>query len=235
MTNHLPSGAGMSGGTPNAAPRHRAVLLDLDGTLLDSADLIMSAFEATLEANLHVSIDRAEIRASWSRPIRERFRLFAPDQEEMLAQDYIQRYLALHDERARLFPGVPEVLETLRRRGYAMAIVTSKRRATTQAAIQRFALNRWCTVVVADEDVVRHKPYPDPIHAAAERLGLSAADTLMVGDSPLDIASGRSAGATTAAALWGTVEAPAVLAEIPDHRLAAPRDLLALCPTREGR
>jgi len=52
----------------------------------------------------------------------------------------------------------------------------------------------------------------------------------MVGDSPLDIASGRSAGATTAAALWGTVEAPALLAEAPDHRLATPRDLLAVCP-----
>lgn len=213
---------------------HRAVLLDLDGTILDSADLIISAFEATLQANLHVSADRAEILATWSLPIRERFRLLAPDQDEMLAQDYIRRYLAIHDEQARLFPGVPDVLEELRRRGYAMAIVTSKRRATTQAAVRRFALDRWCTVVVADEDVLRHKPHPDPIYAAAERLGLSARDTLMVGDSPLDIAAGKSAGATTAAALWGSVDAPAVLAESPDHRLATPPDLLALCPPREA-
>lgn len=221
------------GGTRGAAPRYRAVLLDLDGTLLDSADLIMTAFEATVRANLHLPIERAEILSMWS--FRERFRVLAPGQDEMLAEDYVRRYLALHDERARLFPGDPDVLETLRRRGYAMAIVTSKRRATTQAAIRRFALDRWCAAVIADEDVLRHKPYPDPIHAAAERLGLSAADALMVGDSPLDIVSGRSAGAATAAALWGTVEAPAVLAEAPDHRLADPRDLLSVCPAREVR
>jgi pyrophosphatase PpaX len=231
LTVEIVSDAGPRHGVPQgAAPRHRAVLLDLDGTLLDSADLIMTAFEETVRANLTQSVDRAEILTMWSRPIRERFRLLAPGQDEMLAQDYVRRYLALHDARARLFPDVPDVLETLRRRGYAMAIVTSKRRATTQAAVGRFNLDRWCTVVVTEEDVPRHKPYPDPVQAAAERLGLSAAAALMVGDSPLDIAAGRAAGASTAAALWGTVDAPAVLAEAPDHRLATPLDLVAVCP-----
>ncbi len=228
MSDAVVRGVGRGGERPRR--RYRAVLLDLDGTLLDSADLIMTAFEATVRENLQLSVDRAEILSMWSRPIRERFRILAPGRDELLAQDYIRRYLALHDARARLFPGIPDVLETLCQRGYAMAIVTSKRRATTEVAVRRFELDRWCSVVIADEDVLRHKPYPEPILAAAERLGLPAADALMVGDSPLDIASGRSAGATTAAALWGTAEAPALLAEAPDHRLAAPRDLLAVCP-----
>jgi pyrophosphatase PpaX len=218
-----------------SARRIGAVLFDLDGTLIDSAELIMTAFEATVQANLHQTIDRTEILGMWSRPIRERFRALAPDQDEMLAQDYLRRYLALHDRYARLFPGVGDVLETLRRRGYAMGIVTSKRRATAQAAVSGFHLDRWCTVVIADEDVDRHKPDPEPVQLAAARLGISAAETLMVGDSPLDIAAGHRAGAATAAALWGTVEASTLLAEAPDHRLTRPEDLLPICPSGTDR
>jgi pyrophosphatase PpaX len=213
--------------------RSRAVLFDLDGTLLDSAELIMTAFEATVQANLHQTIDRAEILGMWSRPIRERFHALAPDRDEMLAQDYLRRYLALHDQYARLFPGIPLVLETLQERGYAMGIVTSKRRATAQAAVHAFRLDRWCTAIIADEDVARHKPDPEPVLAAASRLGVPVAEALMVGDSPLDIAAGRRAGARTAAALWGTVEASPLLAEAPDHRLTHPEDLLTLCPAGE--
>jgi len=148
MSDAVVRGGGRGGETRHQ--RYRAVFLDLDGTLLDSADLIMTAFEATVRENLQLSVDRAEILSMWSRPIRERFRILAPGRDEMLAQDYIRRYLALHDARARLFPGIPDVLETLGRRGYAMAIVTSKRRATTQAAVRRFELDRWCSVVIAD-------------------------------------------------------------------------------------
>jgi pyrophosphatase PpaX len=217
--------------TPEPAlKRYRAVLFDLDGTLIDSAELIMTAFEDTVRANLHQAIDRTEILGMWSRPIRERFHALAPDQAEALAQDYLRRYLALHDQHARLFPGIPHVLHTLHRRGYAMGIVTSKRRATTQAAVLRFQLDRWCSVIVTDEDVPRHKPDPEPVRTAATRLGVPMAEALMVGDSPLDVVAGRRAGTGTAAALWGTVEASALLAEAPDHQLAHPGELLALCP-----
>ena len=215
--------------------RYGAVLFDLDGTLIDSAELIMTAFETTVQANLHQTIDRAAILGMWSRPIRERFRALAPDRDEVLAQDYLRRYLALHDRYARLFPGVADVLEALRVRGYAMGIVTSKRRATTEAAVSGFHLDRWCTVIITDEDVTRHKPDPEPVRAAASQLGVSVAEALMVGDSPLDIAAGHRAGAGTAAALWGTVEASPLLAEAPDHRLARPEDLLPICPAETER
>ncbi len=220
---------------PLIGRRYGAVLFDLDGTLIDSAELIMTAFEATVQANLHQTIDRTAILGMWSRPIRERFRALAPDRDEVLAQDYLRRYLALHDRYARLFPGVADVLEALRVRGYAMGIVTSKRRATTEAAVSGFHLDRWCTVIITDEDVTRHKPDPEPVRAAASQLGVSVAEALMVGDSPLDIAAGHRAGAGTAAALWGTVEASPLLAEAPDHRLARPEDLLPICPAETER
>ncbi len=209
--------------------RYRALLFDLDGTLLDSADLIIAAFQETCRVRLQREVGRTTILKSRALPIRERFHALAPDRDEELAQDYLARYLALHDRLARLFPGVPEVLDALAGRGYRLGIVTSKRRATTRASVEAFRLDRWCRVIVADEDVTRHKPDPEPVRTAAELLGVPVSDTLMVGDTALDIAAGRAAGAGTAAALWDPISVRGVLAAEPDHRLHRPEDLLAIC------
>jgi pyrophosphatase PpaX len=220
---------------PDAAARaYRAVLFDLDGTLVDSADLIIAAFQETVAARLHRRVSRAEVLATWSRPIRERFHALAPDRDEALSREYLRRYLALRPRYARLFPGVGAVLETLAGRGYALGIVTSKRRATAWAEVTGFRLDRWCTATVAEEDVRRHKPDGEPVRTACARLGVPVEAALMVGDSALDIDAGRNAGAGTAGALWGAVDRAALLDAAPDHRLRRPEDLLALCPERKA-
>jgi len=214
-----------TGGAP-----YRAVLFDLDGTLLDSAELIVTAFADTCQTVLGRTVDREETLRTWSWPVRARFATLSPELADDATQAYLRRYLELHDRTARLFPGVPEVLEALLARGYLVGIVTSKRRATTAAAVRAFGLNRWCRAVVVDEDVRRHKPDPEPVTLGAQRLGVAAAEALMVGDSVVDIAAGRGAGAGTAAALWGTMHLDDVLGERPDHRLETPEALLPLCP-----
>jgi pyrophosphatase PpaX len=208
---------------------YRAVLFDLDGTLLDSADLIVTSFVDTCRELLGRTLDPAETLRGWSWPVRARFHALAPGRADELTRDYLRRYLELHDRYARLFPGVTDVLDTLRARGYLLGIVTSKRRATTAAAVRAFGLDRWCPVIVVDEDVRRHKPDPEPVTLGARRLGVAAADALMVGDSVEDIAAGRGAGAGTAAALWGTMHLEDVLGERPDHRLEHPGMLLTIC------
>ncbi len=210
--------------------RYRAILFDLDGTLLDSAALIVAAFQETCRVRLGRDVDRPTVLRTWSQPIRERFRALAPDRADELARDYVTRYLALQDRCARLFPGVEATLVALRERGYALGIVTSKRRATTRAAVSAFRLDRWCSAIVADEDVARHKPDPEPVLAAASLLGVRPPEALMVGDSALDVMAGRRAGAGTAVALWGAVDPDGALAHRPDYRLDRPEDLLPLCP-----
>ncbi len=220
------------GGAPGR--RLAAILFDLDGTLLDSAELIITAFQETCRSRLHRDIDRATILRDWARPIRERFHALAPGRDEELSRDYLRRYLALHDRLARLFCGVPALLRALAARGYAMAVVTSKRRATTQAAVGAFGLAEWCPVIITDEDTRRHKPDPEPVRLAVSRLGVAAADTLMVGDTPFDVEAGRDAGAATAGALWGAVDPDALRAARPDYIVARPENLLALCPPLDG-
>ena len=210
------------------ARNYRAVLFDLDQTLLDSADLIVTAFMDTCRTLLRRTLDREETLRTWAWPVRARFHELAPDRADELTQEYLRRYLAEHDRRARLFPGVPDVLDTLCARGYRLGIVTSKRRATTEAAVRAFGLDRWCGVMVVDEDVRRHKPDPEPVLLAVNRLRVAADETLMVGDSAEDISAGRGAGAGTAAALWGAMRIDEVLGAQPDHRLEHPDALLAL-------
>jgi pyrophosphatase PpaX len=212
----------------NALP-YRAVLFDLDGTLLDSADLIVTSFVDTCRVLLGRTLDREETLRTWSWPVRAKFQALAPGRADELTREYLRRYLELHDRRARLFPGVPDVLTALRERGYRLGIVTSKRRATTDAAVRAFRLDHWCTAIVVDEDVRRHKPDPEPVALGARRLGIAAHEALMVGDSAEDIAAGRGAGTATAAALWGTMRLDDVLEERPDHRLERPDALLNVC------
>lgn len=219
----------MSGPSPR---RYRAVLFDLDQTLLDSADLIVTAFVDTCRALLGRTLDRDETLRTWSWPVRARFHELAPGRADELTREYLRRYLEEHDRRARLFPGVPDVLDALCARGYLLGIVTSKRRSTTEAAVRTFGLDRWCGVIVVDEDVHRHKPDPEPVELAARRLGVAPAEALMVGDSAEDITAGRGAGTGTAAALWGALRVEEVLRAQPDHRLDAPDILLALLNRR---
>jgi pyrophosphatase PpaX len=212
----------------------RAVLFDLDQTLLDSADLVVTAFVDTCRALLGRTLDPEETLRSWSWPVRARFERLAPGRGDELTHEYLRRYLEDHDRRARLFPGVPEVLDALCARGYRLGIVTSKRRSTTEAAVRAFRLARWCGVIVVDEDVRRHKPDPEPVALALRRLGVAPAEGLMVGDSAEDITAGREAGAATAAALWGAMRVDEVLGAGPDHELDRPENLLSLLNRQPG-
>ncbi len=208
---------------------YRAVLFDLDGTLLDSADLIVTSFVETCRTLLGRTLDRGETLRTWSWPVRAKFHAIAPGRADELTKEYLRRYLEMHDERARLFPGVPAVLDALSARGYLLGIVTSKRRATAGAAVRAFGLDRWCRAIVVDEDVSRHKPHPEPVTLGARLLSVAPAEALMVGDSVEDMAAGRGAGAGTGAALWGTMRLDDLLGTEPDHRLENPEALLAVC------
>src|SRR5690348_1645744 len=92
---------------------YRAVLFDLDGTLLDSAELIVTSFVETYRTLVGPTLDREETLRNWSWPVRAKFHALAPDRADELSQAYLRRYLELHDRHARLFPGVTDVLAEL--------------------------------------------------------------------------------------------------------------------------
>lgn len=197
------------------------LLFDLDGTLIDSRALVLQVSIETLRRGAGVAVSVEEIEQTLSWTVTDRFRKFAPDRARDLVALYTTLYTA-NIASARPFPGIPEMLAALRDRGISCAVVTSRRRATAEPVLREHHLLPFFRAVVCEEDVAAPKPAPDPVVTASARLGAPTREAVMVGDSVLDMQSGRSAGARTGAALWGTLERDALLASAPDYVLETP-------------
>jgi AHBA synthesis associated protein len=120
------------------------------------------------------------------------------------------------------------MLDALRTRECRLAIVTSKRRHTTELAVTRFNLAGYFHALVSEPDVPAAKPAPDPILRALELMEASRDGALMVGDSIIDIRTARAAGVRAVAALWGTREDEALLVKGADFVASAPADIVGL-------
>ncbi len=183
----------------------RAVLFDLDGTLIDSIGLIVDAMHHAFEGfGGTVPADSAWM-AGIGTPLFKQLALYARSAEEldMLRERYRAYQFIHHDDVIKEYPGTTAVLEDLHARGLAMGIVTSKGDELARRGLELTGLARFLPVVVSADSVTKYKPEPEPVLLALERLGVRADEALMMGDSPHDISSGNAAGVRTIGALWG--------------------------------
>jgi pyrophosphatase PpaX len=188
----------------------RAVIFDLDGTLIDSIELIVRSYEhAVLEHGLP-SPGRSEWLRWLGTPLKHQFSLLVgecEDQEarvEALIRTYRAWNLAHHDELVKPYRGVTEAVARLAADGRTLGIVTSKMRASAQRGMLHVGLEpQWFQAVVGLEDTARHKPDPAPLLLALEQLGVAPEQAIYVGDSPHDAACAQAAGATAMAVRWG--------------------------------
>ena len=211
------------------SPRFDALLLDFDGTVLDTIDLILASFRFTMGEHLDQVPPDSVWLAGMGTPLIVQLRALSTDeaQAQAMRNSYLAHQVAHHDDLARTFDGMQACLDAVHGR-LPLALVTSKARAGVDRSFRAFGLAPYFDVLVTADDVERPKPAPEPVQRAARALGVQTDRCLMVGDSPHDIASGRAAGATTAAAGWGAFDPPALRAANPDHWLDQPADLTAL-------
>ena len=215
-----------------------ALLFDLDGTLVDSIELILRSFRYTFRQHTGEVPPDAKWIAGLGTPLFTQLKEFT--QDDALARAMIATYreyqLAHHDEYMRAYEGVSEAMTELRAAGHATAVVTSKMSDLAARALDYTGLSWTIDVIVGMEDTKRHKPDPEPVRAALAELGRNANDAVFLGDSPYDIAAGNAAGVITVAAQWGPF-APAELdAARPTHQVSKMRDFPALVARlEEGR
>jgi pyrophosphatase PpaX len=206
--------------------RFPVVLFDFDGTVVDSGAMILASFRHATKTVLDRDLSDAELLAAVGTPLHDQMRSIDADRADELVAVYRAHNEPLHDA-LQPCDGMLDVLAALKREGRCLGIVTAKRSATVDLAFAVLPLRDYFDVVVAADDVERHKPAPDPLLVALDRLGAETADAAYVGDSPFDVAAAKAAGVHAVAVTWGGIYTEDTLrAERPDTVVSTPQELL---------
>jgi pyrophosphatase PpaX len=136
----------------------------------------------------------------------------APEHADELVRVYREHNESIHDE-LETCVGMEDVLATLRAQGRRLGIVTAKRAKTVELAFRYLPLGDYFDTIVAGDDTVRHKPDPDPLLLALERLAASPDEAAYVGDSPYDMRAAQAAGVHAVGVTWGKIHDRDALAD----------------------
>lgn len=208
-----------------------AVLFDLDGTLLDTLGDFLTAFEKLARENRRPVPRAGQMRHLLSYGARMMVaEALGLEEEDPALEKHRLRFLDIYREvsgqKARLFPGMGEVLTHLRGREIPWGVVTNKFRIHSTELLDRLALQ--VPALVCADDLERAKPAPDGIHKACSTLCADPARSLYIGDHHRDMAAAKAAGARAVAAMWGYAAPGEMETSQPDHSVEKPGDLVPL-------
>jgi pyrophosphatase PpaX len=208
----------------------RGYLFDLDGTLVDSVRLILDSFHHTRQVHFGDALPEATFLETLGMPLRDIFGRMATDAVTVkaLIETYVAFNLEHHDAMVRAYEGAVSALATLAARGARIGVVTSKMNAHAWRGLEVCGLRQHVELLVGADDVTRAKPDPEPVRRALETLALAPEETVFVGDSPHDVASGNAAGVATAAATWGPFSRASLEAAGPTFWLTRFQEVLEL-------
>jgi pyrophosphatase PpaX len=212
-----------------------AVLFDVDGTLVDSLEMIVRGLRDTYERFAGVRPSTDEILLQIGKPLSDQVRLHlgsepTPQQISEMSEFAIGRF-SLYEEHESLFRPAVDCLRLLHRQGVRTALVTSKSDVELCGFLNRFEGARYVDATICASDVHRPKPHPESALKACEILGVRPERAAMVGDSVYDLRCAKQAGLTAVAVAYGAGRREDLLREQPDLLLDTPEELLAWAET----
>ncbi len=180
------------------------MLFDLDGTLLNTNDLVIESLQYTIRRHLGCEIEACRLYKYFGQPLVDIMADLNPGQAEQMVRTYREYSALKHDELTKVFPKVPETIRELKRHGVSVAVVTSKLKNLAYRGLELFDLQELFDACIAFEDTKKHKPAPDPVIKALDVLGVDPGSqrVIMVGDSPYDVLCANNAGVTSAVVEW---------------------------------
>ena len=187
----------------------KAVLFDLDGTLIDTAADFIRIIQNMCREEGKTGVSADLIRTQVSEGARAMVKLVYPELEvtDPIFLAHRQRFLDIYGADIAvdtdLFEGMYPLLEELESHHIPWGIVTNKPRWLSEALLKALNLTTRCSVLVCPEDVTNTKPDPEPMYLAAKQININAEDCIYVGDHPRDIDAGRNANMYTILAAYG--------------------------------
>ena len=198
------------------------LVFDLDGTLIDSSEAVVDAFNHALREKGYAKAPPEAVAATIGHSLSDMFAPYIPteqDPDEMIGL-FRSRFRSVCLEGSRLLPGVPEALAHLAAAGFSLGVATTKPRYFTEPILEHLGVLQYISAVAGAEEVEHLKPAPDALLLVLERLGKTPQETLFVGDTPLDVGAARAAGIRVACVLTGHSPEAAVRAANPDRIFA---------------
>ncbi|KGM55348.1 phosphoglycolate phosphatase [Lysobacter arseniciresistens ZS79] len=188
-------------------PFPRAVLFDLDGTLLDSAPDMLAAINTMRADRGGEPMLLAELRPHVSKGARAMVQAAFPDIDEATREGWIpvflDRYRSELGRHCGPFEGVEAMLASLEAAGSVWGIVTNKPESLAAPLLPMLGWQDRCKVLIGGDSLPARKPDPLPLRVAAERIGVDPSQCIYVGDDERDIVAARAAGMPSVVALWG--------------------------------
>ena len=204
-----------------------AVLFDLDGTLIDTNELIMISFEHTFQ-HYGLTFTKEEIMEFNGPPLIDTFRKVNPHQADAMFETYRTHNLKLHDNYVKAFPFVKETLTKLKEHHIKMAVVSAKMRPGVLKGLRSTGLEAFFETIVSIDDVSNPKPHPEPVLKAIKDLDVTPETSIMVGDNYHDIESGKNAGTKTAGVAWSAKGKDYLMEFKPTYMIDDMRELLSI-------
>jgi HAD superfamily hydrolase (TIGR01509 family) len=210
----------------------KAVLWDIDGTLIDTTALIVGALDETFRQYIGRSLPADELRALIGIPLDTQMRALGdPVGYGTTVEEMATTAIAQYEKRREQEHIIDEAIQALiyaKRRGVKTALVTSKNDIELTNTLPRLGISAYCDVIIsADQVAPDFKPHPRGVLLALELLGISnPSDVIYIGDSIYDMRAAHAAGVRSAAVVWGAAPEAALRAENPDFVIESPEDLI---------
>lgn len=204
------------------------VLFDFDGTIMDTNDLILQSWQNTFRVLAGEEVSEDVILPTLGEPLELTLARFFP---EVPLQKCLDTYRSWHHDNfvqlIKMFPGMMELLEELKSCGYKLGLVTSRLKYTTMLGIKKYNLGRFFDYILTADDTDKHKPDPAPILITLEKLGSLPEESIMIGDTLMDMGCARSAGVKSVLVDW-TIAVPEEKKKKADHIIKTAEELLEI-------
>ena len=182
----------------------KAVLFDIDGTILDTSDFVFTAVKYTLNKyNLNASEEK--LTQAMGKPLVEFYKFIFPNLNYELLSKTHHDYQEDKFDMGKPFPGVKNVLKKLKSRGFLLAAVSNRSKIGLINSLKSGKVYKYFDVIIAVDDIENPKPHKDHPLKALEILGVEKDLSIMVGDTENDILAGKSAGIKTVGVTYGWI------------------------------